>query len=126
VTVVDAAVCGTLGCEKATVEDGYCAECADISPGILDSDGGNGNEAPEEGHRASDVSSGHDEPESGATESPDSGSDSPVGDRSGNTNSGFETGEPAANDHPEHEQGHAVVATPQHVLDDCKQKGRPR
>ena len=45
--------CWTIGCENEPVVDGYCAECADISPGILDSDPDG---EPEEGHRASAVS----------------------------------------------------------------------
>lgn len=34
----EAVMCETVGCENAPVEGGYCAECADISPGILDDD----------------------------------------------------------------------------------------
>src|SRR5699024_8868750 len=32
--------CGTLGCENEPVVNGYCRECTDISPGILDDDDG--------------------------------------------------------------------------------------
>ena len=28
--------CHTLGCENKAVEAGYCTECAEISPGVLD------------------------------------------------------------------------------------------
>jgi len=38
--------CDTLGCENPPVENGYCAECAEVSPGILSND-------TEEGHQAS-------------------------------------------------------------------------
>jgi hypothetical protein len=82
-------VCWTIGCENETVEDGYCAECTDISPGILDSD--DSGESSEDGHRASDVSSDHDNPESEATESPDSAPHSPVEGGSSNANPGFES-----------------------------------
>jgi hypothetical protein len=36
-------VCWTIGCENEPVEGGYCAECTDISPGILDNDNDNVN-----------------------------------------------------------------------------------
>jgi hypothetical protein len=84
-------ICGTLGCDNESVVDGYCRECTDISPGILDSD-----EAPEEGHRTSAVSDEADEPESDTDESPDSGSHSPVEGDSGDANPGFETGKSPA------------------------------
>jgi hypothetical protein len=71
-------MCGTVGCENEPVVDGYCRECADISPQILDSDDGD------------------DDPEREPTETPDSGSDSPVEDGFGDTDPGFETAEPAA------------------------------
>jgi hypothetical protein len=114
----------TLGYGNEPVETGYCAEYADVSPDILNCD--DGNEAPEGRHRISAVSPDHDEPESEAIDSPDSGSESLMEDGSSNTNPGFETGELAANDQPGHEQGYAVVATPQHAPDDREQKGRPR
>ena len=39
--------CDTLGCENTPVEAGYCAECAEISPRVLNEN------PPEEGHQAS-------------------------------------------------------------------------
>jgi hypothetical protein len=85
-------MCGTLGCHNEPVVDGYCRECADISPGILDDDV----DAPEGGHRASAVSDEADEPKSDTDQSPDSGSHSPVEGGSGDANPGFETAESAA------------------------------
>jgi hypothetical protein len=93
----DPARCDTLGCENEPVADGYCAECADISPGILDSDDGDDStDTLEEGHRVSDVSPDGDEPESEPDGSPDSGSDSPVEGSSDDGNPGFEARESAA------------------------------
>jgi hypothetical protein len=117
-------MCGTLGCDNEPVVDGYCRECADISPGILDSDDGGG--APGEGHRASAVSDEADEPESDTDESTDSGSHNPVEDSSDDASPGFEAGEPAARKHPDHEQSRAAVASPQHAPDERGRKGGPR
>jgi hypothetical protein len=49
----ESTICGNLGCENPPVEGGYCAECIDISPGILDTDG---TDAAEERHRPTVVS----------------------------------------------------------------------
>jgi hypothetical protein len=65
--------CWTIGCDNEPIVDGYCAECADISPGILDSDD-----------------------ESGTDESGKSDSDSPVEDGSDDANPGFESDKSAA------------------------------
>jgi hypothetical protein len=73
-------ICGTLGCDNEPVVDGYCRECTDISPGILDSDGDEGD----------------DDPKRERTETVDSGSDSPVEDDFGDADPGFETAELAA------------------------------
>jgi hypothetical protein len=123
VTTDEPATCHTLGCENPPGESGYCAECTNISPSILNSDD---TDTLEKGHRASDVSDEAKEPESEAIESPDSGSDSPMEGGSGNTNPSFEAGESTANDQPEHEQAHAVAATPQHAPDERGQRGGPR
>ena len=88
----EAAICETLGCENTPVEGGYCAECADISPGILDSDGSD--DTSEERHRASDVSLGDDETERQTDESSGSGSYSAVEGGSGDTNVGLEIRNP--------------------------------
>ena len=74
----------TLGCENAPVEQGYCAECADISPGILDGD--DNDDTPDGGHRASDASLGDDEPEHDNGESADSSLHSTVEDNSDDVN----------------------------------------
>lgn len=87
-------ICTTLGCENTLVEGGYCAECADISPGILDSD--DDTDTAEEGHRVSAVSLGNDEPERENGESVKSDSYSPVKADSADTNPGFETQKPDA------------------------------
>jgi hypothetical protein len=87
-------MCGTLGCDNEPVVDGYCRECADISPGILDSD--DDGAAPGEGHRASAVSGEADEAESDTDEPTDSASHNPVEDSSGDADPGFEAGESAA------------------------------
>lgn len=115
--------CDTLGCENEPVMDGDCAGCADILPGIINSD--SDNDAPEEAHRAFDVSRANDEPDHEATKSPDSGSHSPVEGKSADTNPdlGFETDESAAYDHADREQRHAALASPQHALDDRRRKG---
>src|SRR5699024_1534250 len=69
--------CWTIGCDNEPVVDGYCAECADISPGILDTD--------------TDA-----DPESGDDETADPASHSPVEDGSDDANPGFESDESAA------------------------------
>lgn len=63
--------CETLGCENPPVEAGYCAECADISPNLLDSD--------------------HDEGQ--PTDSPAEGEYSPVEGQTRGANPGFKAGE---------------------------------
>jgi hypothetical protein len=83
-------MCDTLGCENAPVADGYCAECADISPGILDSDDG---DATEEEHRASDVSHADGDPEREPDESGDTGSHNPVEGETSDTDPGCESEE---------------------------------
>src|SRR5699024_1781795 len=70
-------ICGTLGCDNEAVVDGYCRECADISPGILDSD--ENNEAEREPDKSEDTGS-HRRAEGGSDDA----------------NPGFETAEPAA------------------------------
>jgi hypothetical protein len=64
--------CDTLGCDNPPVEAGYCANCADISPAILDHD------VPEEGHRASDESSSDDDPNQNAPDRDDAAADTPT------------------------------------------------
>jgi hypothetical protein len=97
------AVCDTLGCENPPVENGYCTECVDISPGLRDSgdndagsdgtgSGDPGETNPE--HRASggaptSPGSGR-EPESEVPESPDPATHTPPDAGSGDTNPGFE------------------------------------
>jgi hypothetical protein len=48
--------CDTFGCENAPIEAGYCAECAEISPGIINEN------PPEEGHLTSAESRSDDDP----------------------------------------------------------------
>jgi hypothetical protein len=48
--------CDTLGCDNTPVEAGYCAECAEISPGILNEN------LPKGGHQASAESRRDDDP----------------------------------------------------------------
>jgi hypothetical protein len=110
--------CSTRDCENEPVTDGYCAECTDISPGILDSDDGDG--APEEGHRASAVSDETDEPESDTNESPDSGSHSRAQDSSDDADPGFEAWKSAAS-----KQSHTAVVS-RRALDQHGQRGGPR
>src|SRR5699024_11296511 len=62
-------ICGTLGCDNEAVVDGYCRECADISPGILEEDD-DGDEAGAEAEA---------EAEHEPDKSEDSGSHSPAG-----------------------------------------------
>jgi hypothetical protein len=120
-------ICDAPGYENEPTEGGYCVECADISSDILSSDDGDdSNDTLEEGHRASDVSPCHDEPESEATESADSGSGSPVEDGADDANPGFATDEPAAHDHPDHEQSNAVVGILQRAPDERRQRRGPR
>jgi hypothetical protein len=85
------AICATLGCENTPVEQGYCAECTDISPDILDGD--DADETPEKGHRVSAVSLGDDESEREDGESASSGSHTPMEGGSDDTNPGFEAEE---------------------------------
>jgi hypothetical protein len=65
-------MCGTLGCDNEPVVDGYCRECADISPQILDS------------YEA-------DEPERESDESGDTGSHNRVEGKTSDANPGFES-----------------------------------
>jgi hypothetical protein len=111
-------ICGTLGCDNESVVDGYCRECADISPGILDSD--DGGAAPGEGHRASAVSDETDEPESDTNESPDSDLHSRAQDSSEDADPGFEAWKSAA-----HKQSHTAVVS-RRALDQRGQQGGPR
>jgi hypothetical protein len=119
-------ICETLGCENEPVEDGYCVECTDKFPGILDSDDGDGsNDTLEERHRASDVSRAN-EPERESPESADSGSDSRVKSGPDDANPSFEADEPTTRDHSGHEQSHAAVATPQRTTDEQGRRGGER
>jgi hypothetical protein len=92
-------ICATLGCGNTPVKGGYCAECTDISPGILDSDYGDNDDAPEGGHRASDVSDEADASEHDTDESDGNGSHNPVEGGSGGPHPGFEAGESDARAH---------------------------
>jgi hypothetical protein len=65
--------CGTLGCDNPPVEAGYCANCADISPDILNHD------VPEERHRASDESHSDNDPNQNASDGDDAATDTPTG-----------------------------------------------
>jgi hypothetical protein len=78
--------CETLGCDNPPVKGGYCAECAEISPGILDHD------APEERHRASTVSHSDDnDSDRSALESDDSAADGPTKLEAGDGEPPYET-----------------------------------
>lgn len=123
------AICDTLGCENESVEGGYWPVCADISLGIPDSDDGDANnDTLEERHRASNVSLGHDEPESEPDASANSGSDSPVegGSDNANPDPDFEVNDPTTCNHSGHEQSQTAVATPQRATDERGRRGNER
>jgi len=64
--------CDTLGCENTPVEAGYCAECAEISPRVLNEN------PPEEGHQASAESLSEDDSDPDSPGSDEVVTESPI------------------------------------------------